>query len=619
VLALALAGAAGTVWISLSADFHVYPGWLAVYRTDLILGPVVVGLYWWRRRPDTRFGRMLVAFGLLALGLALQSVREPAFYGIGVLWDAPFFLATLGVILAFPSGALRGRLDRAIVLAAAALIAATFIPARLLSEQISGAGPIAACRGACPENPFFVGAHPRLSLELLRVLGYGIIAVALATAAVLVFRFVRGSAPQRRALGIGAAVGLAFTLAFAAYYAAVLAGATGALGPLRWTLVAAQSLIAWGFLAALLRAEIFAGRVLEKTVAQSLAHPTIAEVEQSLRAALGDPLLRLGFCIPSGRLVDSRGRELEAPPPAAGRRLTAVARDGVTAAAIVHDVQLEDDPELLLAAGAAALLMFENARLEAELGGAVHELRTSRARLVKAGDLERQRLERDLHDGVQQQLVALRIKVELACDLAGDDTVLRRRLGQLRAEIDEALGGARVLAREIFPSLLAAEGLAAALRAEAMRSPLRVRVECAATPPRYPIDLEAAVYYCCVEALQNAADHAGPGSDVVVRVVGSSDEIRFMVRDDGRGFDPLTTPEGSGFANIRDRLGAFGGTLTLDAGRGRGTLVRGRLPVAQVESSDASALSERKTSVAVTRRLTSDSSGRSSFEKIEPM
>src|SRR5206468_3373020 len=127
-----------------------------------------------------------------------------------------------------------------------------------------------------------------------------------------------------------------------------------------------------------LRAGILAGRVLERTVAQSLAHPTIAEVEQSLRAALGDPLLRLGFRIPSGRLVDSRGRELEAPPPASRRRLTAVARDGVTAAAVVHDVQLEDDPELLLAAGAAALLMFENARLEAELGGAVHELRTSR-------------------------------------------------------------------------------------------------------------------------------------------------------------------------------------------------------------------------------------------------
>jgi signal transduction histidine kinase len=619
VVAFAIAGAAAAAWICLSAGFLAHPGWLAVQRAELILGPVLVGLYWSRRRPASRFGPLLVAFGFVALGLVLQGAREPVFYSLGVLWDGAFFLATLVVVLAFPSGYLEGRVERAIVLVATALVAATFVPARLLTEQIFGGGTIAACRGTCPDNAFFVRSHPSLSSQLERVLSYGTIALALATAALLILRFVRGSAPRRRSFGIGAAVGVSFMLAVAAYHVAFLVGDTGALIPLRWTLVGAQSLLALGFFAALLRAEIFAGRVLQKMVAHSLTHPGTAEVVQSLREAVGDPRLRLGFRIPSGRLVDSRGRDLEAPAPGSGRRVTSVVRNGVPVAAIVHDEQLEEDPELLLAASAAALLVFENARLEAELGTAVRELRMSRARLVTGGDLERQRLERDLHDGLQQRLVALRIKVELARGAAGDDTLIDRRLGQLRAEIDEALSGARALARELFPSVLSDEGLAAALRAEALRSPLSVRVECAAAPRRYPFEVEAAVYYCCLEALQNAADHAGADARVVIRLVGSGDELRFSVRDDGRGFDPARTPEGSGFAIIRDRVGAFGGTLAVDAAPGRGTVVRARLPVAQVERPEPSPVSDRKTSVAVTRRLTSDSSARSSFEKIEPM
>jgi signal transduction histidine kinase len=617
IVALGLVAAAGAVWISLSADFLVHPGWLALQRAELILGPVVVGLYWWKRRPGSRFGPALIAFGLVAWGLVLEGAPQPLLYSIGTFWDALYFLATLWIILVFPAGVVRGFAARAILLAAAALLLVNRVPYLLFSEHIRGDAPIARCRGTCPANAFFVGSHPGL-LSASRWTDYALVALAVATAAVLVWRFHRGSSPRRRTLAIGGAVPLVFTLAFAAHHSARLAGAAGALSPLQWTLVAAWSAVAWGFFAALLQAEIFAGRLLQATVAQSLARPPIADVERWLRAALGDPLLRLGFRTPSGGLVDDQGHELEIPP-ASGRRLTEIARGGAPAAAIVHDSRLEDDPELLLSASAVALLMFENAALEAELGSASCELRMSRLRLVEAGDLERQRLERDLHDGVQQQLVAVRIKAELARDLAGDDPVLGRRLYQLRGEIDEALGRVRELAHEIFPPLLSDEGVMSALRAAARCSPLSVRVECAGLPRRYPIGLEAALYYCCLEALQNAAEHAGPDVHVAISVAAVNDELRFSVRDDGCGFDPRATPEGPGFANMRDRLGAFGGALVIDAARGRGTSVSGSLPADQTADRELSSLSARKSSVAVTRRLTSDSSGRSSFEKIEPM
>jgi signal transduction histidine kinase len=222
--------------------------------------------------------------------------------------------------------------------------------------------------------------------------------------------------------------------------------------------------------------------------------------------------------------------------------------------------------------------MFENAQLEAWLGTALNELRASRARLLEATDHERQRLERDLHDGVQQQLVALSIKVTLAHDLAEGNPQLARRLRQLQVEIDGALDGLRDLTEHLAPPLLDAEGLVPALRAAATRSPLRVRVE-AALERRYAPGVEAAVYHSCLEALENAAEHGGPGVRVGIEVAAVDGELRFVIHDDGRGFDPSTTVEGHGFANMRDRLGAVGGAFTVDSAEGRGTLVSGTVPL----------------------------------------
>jgi signal transduction histidine kinase len=216
--------------------------------------------------------------------------------------------------------------------------------------------------------------------------------------------------------------------------------------------------------------------------------------------------------------------------------------------------------------------------LEAELRSAIRELRASRARVVKAGDLERRRIERDLHDGAQQRLISLGIKLKATSDAADGDALLQRRIAGLCTEVDRALGEIRGLAHGIFPALLADLGLIPALRAAARNSPLSVRVAPVRSRRRYPADLEAAVYFCCLEALQNAGKHAGHQARVSVSLVEAGPNLRFSVRDDGCGFDPATVTQGDGMVGMRDRLGAIGGALRVTSSPGAGTEISGAVP-----------------------------------------
>jgi signal transduction histidine kinase len=224
-------------------------------------------------------------------------------------------------------------------------------------------------------------------------------------------------------------------------------------------------------------------------------------------------------------------------------------------------------------------LMLKNERLAAELRQRLDELTVSRQRLVTAQDTERRRIERNLHDGAQQDLVALKLKLAAAQAIADRDPGQTREiLAGLVTDVSSAVETLRELARGIYPPLLADFGLAAALRAQAARSPLPVEVDADGTG-RYPLEVEAAVYFCCLEALQNAVKHAQAGR-VVIRVRDQDGQLSFTVADDGRGADPATARRGSGIQNMMDRMAALGGSLELSAGPGGGTTVTGRLPVA---------------------------------------
>jgi signal transduction histidine kinase len=211
----------------------------------------------------------------------------------------------------------------------------------------------------------------------------------------------------------------------------------------------------------------------------------------------------------------------------------------------------------------------------------IEELRASRRRLVTAADQERRRLERNLHDGAQQQLIALKLRLRLAEEVIGEDpALLRPTLAELADAAQSALDDLRDLARGIYPPLLADQGLGAAIETQAKRSPVEVRVD--ADPiPRYPAEIEAAAYFCCLEALQNVAKYA-KASSATVRLRTEDGALVFAVSDDGEGFDTAQIGYGTGLQGMADRLAALGGSLAVRSEPGTGTTVTGRLPVGGV-------------------------------------
>jgi signal transduction histidine kinase len=220
-------------------------------------------------------------------------------------------------------------------------------------------------------------------------------------------------------------------------------------------------------------------------------------------------------------------------------------------------------------------LVLRNVRL-------IEELRESRRRIVAGQDARAKKLERDIHDGAQQHLVALAVRFRLARSLAGrDPEKARAMLEELRADVRQTAEALRDLARGLFPAVLADKGLAAALQAEAVRSPVPVTVE-AASLQRYPSEAEAAVYFAVLEALQNAAKYSA-ATGVTVRLTDADGVLAFSVSDDGRGFDPKMTGTGSGLEGMADRLAAAGGDLSVRSSPGHGTTVAGRLPIERVK------------------------------------
>ena len=328
---------------------------------------------------------------------------------------------------------------------------------------------------------------------------------------------------------------------------------------------------------ALIAAELFAGRVLRGLVKASLQRPRLDELEGMLKRPLGDPDLRLAFWhAERGGWGENGGFARE---PAPGRVLTVIERDGRPAVAIDHDPELAEDPELVQAAGSVALLVEENAQLEAAWNDSLRELRDSRARIAAAGDVERRALERDLHDGAQQQLTAILLKLSMVHDLVDGAAAVQSRITELEEELESALEELRRLGHGIYPSPLAETGIVGALEAVATRSAGTVDVLSDGVG-RYSSEIESAVYFCCVEALQNATKHAGPGVRISIRLHVSGRVLSFRVSDDGAGFEPLATHVGVGLRNMRDRLDAFDGRLEITSAPGRGTAVLGALPIA---------------------------------------
>jgi signal transduction histidine kinase len=277
--------------------------------------------------------------------------------------------------------------------------------------------------------------------------------------------------------------------------------------------------------------------------------------------------------------VDENGWPITLPEAQNGRWVTHVEVERRRIAAIVHDVELSHDPALVQAATTYAFTALENERLIGQLSSSLEELSESRARIVAVADRERRKIERDLHDGAQQRLVALQIKLELIAERLDDSAPTSAdAVRALELEVDATIDEVRAFARGVYPALLVERGLSEALRAAGRSAAIPTVVD-AARIRRYRPEIEATVYFACMEALQNVAKHAHGVAGVSIRL---SDErgLRFEVSDDGAGFDPAGNGAGAGLTNMRDRLAAVGGGLQVESAPGGGTRVIGVIPTA---------------------------------------
>ena len=296
-------------------------------------------------------------------------------------------------------------------------------------------------------------------------------------------------------------------------------------------------------------------------------------------ARFADPTLALYVRRPArGPVPRLPDHAVELSAVGAGRAVTRFDDDaGYSVAAAVHDPVLSDDPDVLDAAGTAIRLTLDNARLQTDLSAYIRELEASRQRVAWAADEERRRIEQDLHDGAQQDLIGLRIKLDrLESLVASDPAALGRGIADAGRRIDLAIAHIRDLAKGIYPSVLRDLGLHAALSAVARDLPVVLTLR--GRPPRFAPEVETAIYFTCLEALQNVAKHAGPDARASLSLSAQRGHLRFTIIDDGPGFDAGRTAGSRGLTNMRDRIAAVGGELTITSAPGAGTTVSGSVP-----------------------------------------
>jgi len=578
---LALAAAA----IALTGDQPDRVGLAERYALIVAL-PIAAGLYAWRDGRHARFGRVLVVLGFIWFLPSLSTSGNEFAYTIGRIsgWFAE--VALIYAILSFPSGRLTAPVDRWIFRLATADVLLLFLPTVLLVDGFPQPSQWTTCAAAdCPGNAFMVvGSEPAFVGDVLVPLReLVLLGLMVATVARVAYRFKTATPLMRQTLApvVFVALARAAALGFGVGLRRV-DPAAGALEATTWVIALGLPAMAVGFLVGLVRWRMLTADALLRLAFGMRHDPHPAQLRELIADALGDPSVRLAYrdAASTTGWSDADGRPTVLPFGDTSRHVTVVDQGARPVAAIVHDPTLADQRSFVAAVGDYALTWEDNQRLAERVQASLEELRRSRARILAAADDERRRIERDLHDAGQQRLVALRLRLDLADrTMQRDPQRARALIEQVAGEVDAAMQELRTLAAGVYPAVLADRGLAEALRSAAIHSPVAVRVTVTGEETRYPRDVETATYFCCLEALQNVAKHA---PDAVVTVMVGFDEtgLRFTIGDDGPGFDG--PGDGNGLQNMRDRMAAIGGTLTIESAPGAGTTVAGGVPATEV-------------------------------------
>ena len=545
-----------------------------VFGVVVGLSFIGVGLFAWWRRPLNRFGVLMTGVGFAWFLNALTAANASTIFTLAS-YLGPLYIALLvHMVLAFPGGRLETTQQRAIVIAGYLLVLWVRLPFFLLGGDISS-----DLEGSRPENVFALVDDPRAAVVFDWMAGF-LAAVGLAITVVMLVRKHR-LAPdvQRRQRAPMLYTAFAVFTLVALAELLLLAGADRAADVLQLAALVGFAALPYAFLAGLVRSRYSrAGAVGELIERLNAGEAGGGSLRGALADALGDPSLQLLYWRSrAGQYVTHAGHPVELPPTGSGRTVTEVERDGERIGAIVHEEQLIDEPELVRMVAGSAALALENERLEAELRARVDELERSRARVMEISLFERRRLERDLHDGAQQRLVALSVQIGMAQKMVADKPALAGRLLEsAREELRTALAELRELARGIHPAILTDQGLGPALEALAARTPIPVDLE-AMPAERLPASVEAAAYFVVAESLTNVAKyaHAARASVSVARDDGFA---VVEVRDNGvGGADPRA---GTGLRGLADRIAALDGRLEVHSPPGEGTIVRANIPCA---------------------------------------
>jgi signal transduction histidine kinase len=553
------------------------PGELTTYagRSDLAatlavlagLALVAAGLVTSFARPAGRIGDLALLAGLVwfAPFWAGWKGGPPLVLSLGTLAAGFAFPLLLHLVLAHPTGRLRSKGVRALVVAAYVEAALSALGRALFRDPFFDPN----CWDNCTDNVFLVRSLPQVADGIQDADLWFTAAAAAALATVCIWRLAAASAPARRTLWPVLAGGIALAAATIAHSVALeRMPVEDPSDPAFLSIFAvgctAVILIAVGLPWAVIRA-----RVQRHSVARIVSElgeaPPPGSLESALARAIGDPELRIAYRRPASQhYVDGRGRPLEEPVGAAGRTVTPFVRGGRRVALVAHSAAIED---LEREMGAAIRLALENERLQAEVLAQLNDLRLSRTRIVETGDAERRRLERDLHDGAQQRLLALSydLRVARSAAEAEDDVETATLLGEATGDAQAALGELRELAHGIHPAILTEAGFGPALASLADGAPVVVEIG-ETVGERYQAPVETTAYLVVAEAIDDAARRGA--SYAVVNAAREDERLVVKVEDDG-------SERSSTMVHLSDRVGAVGGRLEVEP-----TTLRAEIPCA---------------------------------------
>jgi signal transduction histidine kinase len=521
---------------------------------------VACGVVAWRRRRDSAVGPLLTVagFGVL-LSTILGQLDSPLAFTLALLFGELWIMLFAELILSFVTG---GRLTSRIDVV---LVSAFFVGLFVLQFAVLLFLPD-------DRNLLVVWPDGDIANALTKI-QWAVLAVAsLAVAVVIAGRWRAATPPRRRAL-LPSLGGSLCGVLYAVNLATLIAGSpsTALLTALNTALLTVPAALLWG----LLRSRL--ARAGLPDLFRELGTQRGARLEAGLAKTLDDPGLVLAYRVPDEHAyIDGRGRPVELPAADSGRAAAPITRDGRELGMLVYDASLDDDPELVGAVAATAAIALDDARLRAESEDRLTELRASRERLVAAGDAERRRLERNLHDGAQQRLVAVALQLRMIQSrLRANPDAAEQLLSAAGDELSQALDELRELARGIHPAVLN-HGLEPALKSLASRAsvPTALSFESAS---RLPQHVELAAYFVACEALANVGKYAQAGN-ASVRVSRRNGVAVIEIADDGVG--GADERAGSGLQGLADRVAALDGTLRILSPPGEGTVVTAELPCA---------------------------------------